>query len=394
VLSALKLSNLKIAGLLQTKNRFLPFYLFVLVGMLASACQPKIFLSETIATPTTKPAPTATEEVEKTPLVIFAAGSLIIPFAEIETAFEAKYPEIDVLAEYHGSIQVMRHVTELHEPIDIVATADAALVPMLMYASTNPESGQAYADWFIRFAGNRLTLAYTPDSLYAQELTSENWPDILSRTDVRYGLPDPRFDAAGYRAMMAFALHENSIQQYDLFKTMFMNQFSFPVTIFREDVHTLIRIPEILEIKSDSHVLIRGASVFLIALMESGDLDYAFEYESVVKQHKLEMLELPPEVNMGSEELRDFYKNVEVRMDFQRFSTVEPHFIAEPIEYAITIPESSPNPEAAESFIQFLLGDEGKAIMSKNYHPLLDSFPANGFENMPIALQRLSYPEE
>jgi len=378
---------------MRTKNRLLPLYLFVMVGMLATACQPGISISETSAAPTTKPVPTSSKQIEKTPLVVFAAGSLIIPFTEIETAFEAKYPDIDILGEYHGSIQVMRHVTELHEPIDIVATADAALVPMLMYASTNPDTGQPYADWFIRFAGNRLTLAYTPDSLYAQELTSENWPDILNRTDVRYGLPDPRFDAAGYRAMMAFALHENSIQQYDLFKTMFKDQFSFPVTIFREDDHTLIRIPEILETKSDSHVLIRGASVFLIALMESGDLDYAFEYESVVKQHNLSMLELPAEVNMGSEELRDFYKNVEVRMDFQRFSTVDPHFIAEPIEYAITIPDSSPQPEAAELFIQFLLGDEGKAIMSKNYHPLLESFPANGFENMPPVLQSISYPE-
>ena len=379
---------------MQTKNRLLPLYLFVMVGMLASACQPKIIITETIVAPTTKPDPTATEKVEKIPLVMFAAGSLIIPFAEIETAFEAKYPYIDLLAEYHGSIQVMRHVTELHEPIDIVATADAALVPMLMYATTNPETGQPYADWFIRFAGNKLALAYTPGSLYAQELTSENWPEILSRADVRYGLPDPRFDAAGYRAMMAFALHENSIQRYDLFKIMYKDQFSFPVTIFREDDLTIIRIPEILETKSDSHVLIRGASVFLIALLESGDLDYAFEYESVVKQHELEMLELPPEVNMGSEELRNFYKNVEVRMDFQRFSTVEPHFIAEPIEYAITIPDSSPNPEAAELFIQFLLGEEGKAIMSKHYHPLLESFPANGFNNMPPALQSISYPEE
>ncbi|MBE0684848.1 MAG: tungstate ABC transporter substrate-binding protein WtpA [Anaerolineaceae bacterium] len=341
-----------------------------------------------------EPIPTATERVEKTPLVIFAAGSLIIPFAEIETAFEAKYPDIDVLAEYHGSIQVMRHVTELHEPIDIVATADAALVPMLMYATNNPDTGQPYADWFIRYAGNKLALAYTPDSLYAQELTSDNWPEILSRPDVRYGLPDPRFDAAGYRAMMAFALYENSIQEYDRFKTMFKDQFSFPVTIFREDGYTTIHIPEILETKSNSHILIRGASVFLIALMESGDLDYAFEYESVVKQHGLEMLQLPPDVNLGSEDLLDFYKNVEVKLDFQRFSTVEPRFIAEPIEYAITIPDSSPQPEAASLFIQFLLSDEGKAIMSANHHPLLEKIFADGYKNMPVMLQELCYPQE
>jgi molybdate/tungstate transport system substrate-binding protein len=379
---------------MQTKNRLLPLYLFVMVGMLASACQPTISFSETKSAPTTEPIPPVSEQIEKTPLIVFAAGSLIIPFAEIETAFEAKYPDIDVLAEYHGSIQVMRHATELHEPIDIVATADASLVPMLMYAVENPESGNPYADWFIPFAGNKLVIAYTPASLYADEINPDNWSEILSRPDVKYGLPDPRFDAAGYRAMMAFALKENSLERYDLFKSMFREQFTFPVTIFREDNHTLIRIPEILETKRDSHILIRGASVFLIALMQSGDLDYAFEYESVIKQHGLEMLELSPEVNLGSEDLRNFYKEVEVKLDFRRFSTVEPRFIAEPIEYAITIPDSSPHPVAASLFIQFLLSEEGKAIMATNHHPLLDKFVADGYDNMPEALQEICNPQQ
>ena len=56
----------------------------------------------------------AATSTEKTPLSVFAAGSLIIPFGNIEKAFEAKYPNIDVQAEYHGSIQVSRHATELH----------------------------------------------------------------------------------------------------------------------------------------------------------------------------------------------------------------------------------------------------------------------------------------
>jgi ABC-type molybdate transport system substrate-binding protein len=47
---------------------------------------------------------------EKTPLSVFAAGSLIQPFDELEKAFEAAYPQIDILNEYHGSIQVIRHV--------------------------------------------------------------------------------------------------------------------------------------------------------------------------------------------------------------------------------------------------------------------------------------------
>jgi len=103
----------------------------------------------------------------KTPLVVFAAGSLIVPFAELEQAFEQAHPEIDIQAEYHGSIQVIRHVTELHEPVDIVATADASLIPILMYTTINESTGNPYADWYIHFATNHLALAYQPESLYA-----------------------------------------------------------------------------------------------------------------------------------------------------------------------------------------------------------------------------------
>jgi len=378
-----------------------------MVGMLVTACQP-VRLDATEITVSTQsssvipptpqdPLPVATENKtqlsEKVPLVVFAAGSLIIPFAEIEKAFEIKYPDIDVHAEYHGSIQVMRHVTELHEPIDVVATADASLVPMLMYATNSPETNQPYANWFIRFAGNKLVLAYTEQSKYADEIDAQNWTEILAREDVRYGLPDPRFDAAGYRAFMAYALQENEWQRYDIFKSFVKDQFSFPVTIFREDDKTTIRIPEILETKSGSHIFIRGASVFLIALMESGDLDYAFEYESVIRQHGLKMVSLPDSINLGNLSLRDQYQKVEVKLDFQRFSTVKPLFIGEPIEYAINIPSSSPHPEAAALFIQFLLSDEGRAVMEKNQHPLLDTYPANGYDQMPEILQEICVEE-
>jgi molybdate/tungstate transport system substrate-binding protein len=49
----------------------------------------------------------------KTTLKIINAGSLLVPFKEMEKAFEEIYPDIDVLIEGHGSIQVIRHVTEI-----------------------------------------------------------------------------------------------------------------------------------------------------------------------------------------------------------------------------------------------------------------------------------------
>jgi molybdate/tungstate transport system substrate-binding protein len=338
--------------------------------------------------------PEAPAPAEKTPLVVFAAGSLIIPFADIEQAFEAKYPHIDVLAEYHGSIQVMRHVTEIQDEIDVAATADAALIPMLMYASIVPETSEPYADWYIKFASNHLALAYTPESRYADEIDADNWPEILARPDVKFGLSDPRFDASGYRTLMAFSLMENTLGRYDLFGPVFDVQFSFPVTIFRDDDLTTITVPEVLETKQDSHIVMRGGSIMLIALLESGDIDYAFEYESVVRQHELEMITLPETVDMSKTEFESAYEAVQVDLDFQRFATVKPQFRGERIGYGITIPVNAPHPDDAALFIEFLLSPEGRAIMEANHHPLFDPFPADGYENMPESLQALCVPAE
>jgi molybdate/tungstate transport system substrate-binding protein len=332
-------------------------------------------------------------ETEKTPLVVFAAGSLILPFAHLEEAFEKARPDIDVRAEYHGSIQVIRHATELHEPIDVVATADAALIPMLMIDSVDPETGAPYAGWAIRFAGNRLALAYRQASLYADEITPETWVDVLTRPEVKVGLADPRFDASGYRALMAFALAQDLYDDPTLFHRMYGDQFTYPIGIFRQDDLTTISVPEIVETRPDSHVIVRGGSIQLLALLESGDLDYAFEYESVIQQHGLKMFRLPAEVNLGEQALDPLYRTVQVNLDFQRFATVTPRFRGERIGYGITIPSTAPHPEAAAAFIAFLLGPEGHALMAADHHPLFDPPLAAPLSALPGTLQALCAPD-
>jgi molybdate/tungstate transport system substrate-binding protein len=330
----------------------------------------------------------------KTPLVVFAAGSLIIPFGDLEKAFENKYPEIDVQAQYHGSIQVMRHATELHEPIDVVATADATLIPMLMYSTNNPDTGLPYADWYIRFASNHLAIAYQPESIYADVINSENWYSILSRSDIKVGIADPRFDASGYRALMAFALAQQYYQVPRIFVDMFSGDFNYPFGIFIENDLTTITVPEIVEPVAGSHVVIRGASMALIALLNSGDLDYAFEYESVIEQHGLSMVQLPEAINLGDEAYAEMYNTVQVNLDFQRFASVKPVFRGERIGYGITIPSSSPHPAEAAVFIEFLLSSEGRAIMQEDRHPLFDPAIGENFINIPVNLRPYCDPAE
>ena len=331
--------------------------------------------------------------VARTPLVVFCAGSLILPFGALETAFERQHPEVDVLNECHGSIQVIRHVTELHESIDVVATADHALIPMLMYAVENPDSGLPYASWSIRFATNHLALAYSSNSTFADEINTDNWYEVISRPGVSLGVADPRFDASGYRAFMALKLAENYYQQPGILDSLIQDQFTTPVNIFEAGSLSLITVPEILETIPQSHIVIRGASIQLIALLQSGDLDYAFEYESVIRQHDLQWVPLPDAINLGSADYNDQYQQVQVNLDFQRFASVNPFFRGEQIGYGITIPSNAPHPELAQQFIAFLLGPEGQQIMAEYYQPLLDPLTCDFPDLVPSLLQAYCHPD-
>jgi molybdate/tungstate transport system substrate-binding protein len=312
--------------------------------------------------------------VEKTPLVVFCAGSLILPFAALEQAFESQHPAVDVL-------------NELHEQIDVVATADYALIPMLMYAVDDPDSGLPYASWAIRFATNHLALAYGPHSDFANEINAGNWFEVITRSGVSLGIADPRFDASGYRALMALKLAENYYAQPGILDGVIQDQFTTPINVFQAGSLALITVPEILETIPQSPVVIRGASIQLIALLESGDLDYAFEYESVIRQHGLEWVALPEAINLGSSQFNAQYQQVQINLNFQRFTSVQPFFRGEQIGYGITIPSNAPHPEAAEQFIDFLLGEQGRQIMAGNYQPLLDPISCDFPDRVPAALQ-------
>jgi molybdate/tungstate transport system substrate-binding protein len=329
---------------------------------------------------------------EKTRLKILIAGSLIVPFEELEEVYEEAHPDVDVQVEAHGSIQVIRHITEIHDLVDVVVPADYALIPMLMYPNTVPETGESYADWFVEFASNRLALAYTKGSLYADEIDDQNWFEIIARDDVMLGLSDPRFDASGYRTLMIVQLAEDVYKNPTIFEQIFLGQFQSPFNVKRTGENNIIHVPEVLEPTEEATLLMRGSSIALIALLESGDIDYAFEYESVIKQHGLDYVALPDRLNMGNQDLDSYYATVEVQLDFQRFSTVVPEFKGVTIGYGVTIPSNAPHPELAEDFVAFLLGQEGREIFRANEHPPLEVPQADGYERMSDRLKTLCSP--
>jgi molybdate/tungstate transport system substrate-binding protein len=263
---------------------------------------------------------------------------------------------------------------------------------MLLYKTNDPQTGRPYGSWRIDFAGNQMAIAYTDKSKYAAEINADNWYDIITRPDVRLGLADPRFDSNGYRALMMFALAGKQYDKPTLFFDAFEGQFTTPITAEQEGSQTVIHVPELLETSSNAHIVMRGYSVQLLPLLETGNVDYSIEYLSVTKQHGLKYVALPNQVNLGDETLADLYRQVRVDLDYRRFASVSPSFEGQPITYSLTIPSNSAQPDAASLFVQFLLGPDGRRIMEQNFHPMFPTPRCDNLENAPAGLRSLCAP--
>jgi molybdate/tungstate transport system substrate-binding protein len=288
----------------------------------------------------------------KTALKVLAAGSLLSPFGELEREFEQSHPGVDVQVEGHGSIQVIRQVTDLGRSADVVAVADASLIPDLMYVSRK-DGSRNYTDWYLPFAGNAMVLAYTNQSRYAGEITRDNWAAILQRPGVRTGISNPMLDAAGYRALMVILLEEQRSGTAGLFSGVIGNRTDPPLTVEVTPDHLRVVLPEVLKPGTPAFV-VRDGSIYLLSLLDTGGIDYAFEYRSVAQDHGLRWIDLGPEVDLSDPAEAGKYRAAEVELGFRRFSAIGTHRVGQPIVYAITIPSGAEQPALAREFVDLV----------------------------------------
>jgi molybdate/tungstate transport system substrate-binding protein len=321
----------KTSAMLKIVSLFLG--LLLLVSLMAACGQP------------------ATETELSGTLQIFHAGSLTIPFEQISTEFNKIYPDVEILAEGTGSATTIRKVTELGKECGVIGSADYTLIPELMFPD--------YADWYLIFASNQMCIAYTDTSQFADEINSDNWYDILARDGVTYGRSDPDQDPCGYRTLMVWQLAEKHYGVSGIYDILFETA---------DDV-------------------MRPKSVELIALLESGDLDYAFEYTSVAAQHSLNCVKLPTEINLSDESSNDFYAQAEVEI-----AGAEPGetivLAGKAIVYGVTIPKNFPDQELAIAWVNFLMGPDGASVMEANGQPAVIPAITNDAGKLPETLKQ------
>jgi molybdate/tungstate transport system substrate-binding protein len=289
-------------------------------------------------------------------LVIFHAGSLSVPVKIICDSFKLLHPKVEILTEAAGSKECARKICNLKKPCDIMLSSDYKVIDDLLV----PE----WADWNIEFATNEMTIVYKEKSRYANEINKDNWFDILMKKDVAFSRSDPNSDPCGVRSLMTIQLAEKFYNKPGLSKKMSNKDLNY----------------------------MRPKETDLLALLESGTIDYIFLYRSVAEQHKLKYLILPDEINMKKQDLADYYSTAKVETTGKKPGEKITETGA-PMIYGLTIPKNAPNYKVAEAFVAFLLeASKGMAIMEANGQPSVVPSSTNTYEKIPQNLKKFAKP--
>jgi len=285
-------------------------------------------------------------------LMVFHAGSLSIPFKEVTEAFNKEYPSVRVLREAAGSRACARKISDLDRDCDIFGSADYTVIDALLVPD--------HAQWTIRFAANEMVIAFSENSRRADDISTDNWHQILLEENVAFGRSDPNADPCGYRTVLSAKL----------------------ASLHYNDPRLADRLLE----KDRRHI--RPKETDLLALLEVGEIDYVFIYRSVARQHGLKWVKLPDEINLKNPEMTETYRKATVEISGPTPGSVITKEGASMV-YGITIPKNAPNPKAALAFLTFLLEhDKGMAIMERNGQPSLVPTVSDTYDAVPAPLKR------
>jgi len=305
----------------------------------------------------------------KVVLKVFCAGSLTLPLEEIKVKFETDHVNVEVQIEPSGSVTAVQKITESDKLADVLASADFTLIPSMMMPD--------YADWCIRFAKNRLVIAYTDNSRHADEINSTNWYKILQKSDVKWAFSNPNMDPCGYRTPMVIQLAELEYEDNMIFDNLVVNNSA--ITVTEEDGIYQITTPEELN-PNTARLKIRDKSVELVSMLQEGGIDYAWEYMSVAKQHDLEYLELPETIDLSTVTHTDTYKKVNVQ-------TTSKNIVGKPIVYGVTVPTNALNGELGEQFVEYMINEYGQSVFLDMGQPPIVPAETENMDNIPESLR-------
>jgi molybdate/tungstate transport system substrate-binding protein len=263
---------------------------------------------------------------------VMYAGSLTALFEKkVGPAFAAA-TGFEFRGEGKGSVAIANLIKGRVRTPDVFVSADPT-VNVTLQGGANGD----YVRWWTPLARTELVIGWSPKSSFKGAFESANaggrtWESILQEPGFRLGRTDPELDPKGYRTLWLFQLDEERTKQPG-------------------EANRILGAPE------------NPAQVFpeetLIARVQSGELDAAIFYLIEAVEAGLPTLSLPPAISQGDPAQAAHY----ARMTYTNKKGTT--FKGAPILYTVTVPTTVRNRQGAEAFVQFLLGDAGRALLGK-----------------------------
>ena len=254
------------------------------------------------------------------PITVFAAASLARPLAALTDSFQRR-SAVPSLVELGGSMEQSRKITDLGRVPDVLLLVDDDVI-----AALSP----THLDWYVRFATNKLVVAYTDKSRLVHTMTPENWWQVLARPDVRIGRADPSVAPVGRHALDLLRRLDGYYKRPSLGDTLL--------------ARAALRF-------------VRPNATELAALLETGEVDFVIDYESVARQYGFKFVSLPDD-------------------------------LAPPVLYGVSVPRLAAHPASATAFVAYLLSADGKRVLRDAQIQVLSTPVAIGV-NVPSAITEL-----
>ncbi|SFR30633.1 molybdate/tungstate transport system substrate-binding protein [Halorubrum sodomense] len=260
-------------------------------------------------------------------MTIFHAGSLAPPFSAAEPQFEDEFG-VDVTREAQGSVASTQKITQQGRSADVLGVSDFRLIRNRVL----PE----YGDWYAIFTTNSMSIQYREDSPGADDISADNWWEVLSRDGITIGHSDPAVDPGGYRAVMTLQLGAEEFQGERLY-----------------DEGTLDALMSNTTVPTGTETNLEGQ-------LESGELDYVLYYQSISATSGLPYVDLQPEVDLSqaTNEYAQHYAKAEVETDSGTFTGA-------PIAYGLTVPSVAEAPGRGAQWVEYFGTEPGRAILEE-----------------------------
>ena len=284
-------------------------------------------------------------------LTVFGAGTLSAPFTAEIAAFKKANPGVTVHSMFGASGDMVKAITQLHQPADVLGVADYSLIPKLMFTAS--------ATWYLGFVSNQITFAYTSHSKGASGLTTANWYKVLAQPGVHIGRSNPAADPSGYQILQMLQLANGYYNDPGLSASVLKNS-------------------------PDSSVAETETS--LLAALQSGQIDYLAIYKSTALEEHLKYIALPDQINLSDPAMAADYAKVSINAGSLGTLT------AKPIIYGLTIPTSAPDAALGQKFINFVIGPQGQAIMHSQGFVVISPALANPQDKVPASVKPLTTP--